>query len=54
MAERPDTDPETRFDLQQMLKEIEAEAAQQAQGPVDQSDIGKMFRNRKPRDNAGQ
>lgn len=47
--ERPDkTDDDPRFDLQQMLQDVQAESARNAQGPVKQSDILKMFQNRKP------
>lgn len=54
MSERPDrTDEDSRFDLQQMLKELEAEITRQAKGPVEQSDILKMFRKKKPRDQDG-
>jgi hypothetical protein len=54
MSEGPEkTDEESRFDLQQMLKELEAETTQQTQGPVNQADILKMFQNRKPRDGDG-
>jgi hypothetical protein len=55
MAEAAEGKPdESRFDLQLMLKELEAENARQVQGPVKQSDILKMFQNRKQRDGDGQ
>lgn len=44
---------ESRFDLQLMLKELEAESVRQTQGTVKQSDIQKMFQNRKQRDGDG-
>ncbi len=49
MTETTDESAEERFDLQQMLQEVQEEASQDAQGPLGQADILKMFRDRKPR-----
>jgi len=50
MGDGAGTREETRFDLQQMLQELEAENARQVKGPVKQADIQKMFQNRRQRD----
>ena len=50
MGEGAGTREETRFDLEQMLRELEAESARQVKGPVKQTDIEKMFQNRRQRE----
>jgi hypothetical protein len=44
---------ESRFDLQQMLAEIEHEDRQHSNRKVQQSDIQDLFKNRKKRDDNG-
>ena len=44
------TQEDSRFDLLEMLRELEAEAANQIQGPIKQDDIQKLFESRKRRE----
>lgn len=50
MGEGAGTPQESRFDLQQMLKELEDESSRQVKGLVQQTDIRKMFQARRQRD----
>ncbi|HTY49801.1 MAG TPA: hypothetical protein VMB48_08925 [Steroidobacteraceae bacterium] len=50
MSEAAGNAEESRFDLQQMLKELQAESTRQVKGPVKQADIMKMFQNRRQRE----
>ncbi|MEW9572246.1 hypothetical protein ABQJ54_10815 [Rhodanobacter sp. Si-c] len=54
MSDKPVQDElDDRFELQRMLREIEAEAREKPQAPVKQSEIQDLIKNRKKRDPHG-
>ncbi|WP_243048607.1 hypothetical protein [Dyella sp. RRB7] len=53
MSEKPIEADDDRLELHRLLREMEAEAEEKPQGPVKQSDILELIKNRKKRDPHG-